>query len=95
MNKILRISLFSLLAMLSSTIYAETEKFVFTGDEAYGMTLLSGSTQDYNPDPYECKEGNVTLTAQPLVHMIITEGHGQAHQTASTSHVVLHPVSTQ
>ena len=35
MNKILRISLFSLLAMLSSTIYAETEKFVFTGDEAY------------------------------------------------------------
>ena len=62
MNKILRFSLFSLLAMLSSTIYAETEKFVFTGDEAYGMTLLSGSTQDYNPDPYECKEGNVTLT---------------------------------
>lgn len=62
MNKILRISLFSLLAMLSSTIYAETEKFVFTGDEAYGMTLLSGSTQDYNPDPYECKEGEVTLT---------------------------------
>ena len=51
MNKILRISLFSLLAMLSSTIYAETEKFVFTGDEAYGMTLLSGSTQDYNHDP--------------------------------------------
>lgn len=62
MNKILHISLFSLLAMLSSTIYAETEKFVFTGDEAYGMTLLSGSTQDYNPDPYECKEGNVALT---------------------------------
>ncbi len=62
MNKILRFSLFSLLAMLSSTIYAETEKFVFTGDEAYGMTLLSGSTQDYNPDPYECKEGEVTLT---------------------------------
>lgn len=62
MNKILRISLFSLLAMLSSTIFAETEKFVFTGDEAYGMTLLSGTTNEYNPDPYVCTEGEVSLT---------------------------------
>ena len=62
MNKILRFSLFSLLAMLSSTMFAETEKFVFTGDEAYGMKLLSGTTNEYNPDPYECKEGEVTLT---------------------------------
>ncbi len=62
MNKILRISLFSLLAMLSCGLYAQTATFDFTGDEAYGMPLLSGSTQDYNQDPYNCTEGNVTLT---------------------------------
>ncbi len=62
MNKILRISLFSLLAMLSCGLYAQTATFDFTGDEAYGMPLLSGSTQEYNQDPYNCSEGNVTLT---------------------------------
>lgn len=62
MNKFLRISLFSLLAMLSCGLYAQTATFDFTGDEAYNMTLLSGSTQEYNPDPYNCAEGNVTLT---------------------------------
>ncbi len=62
MNKILRISLFSLLAMLSCGLYAQTATFDFTGDEAYGMPLLSGSTQEYNQDPYNCTEGNVTLT---------------------------------
>ena len=62
MNKFLRISLFSLLAMLSCGLYAQTATFDFTGDEAYGMPLLSGSTQDYNQDPYNCTEGNVTLT---------------------------------
>lgn len=62
MNKILRISLFSLFAMLSCGLYAQTATFDFTGDEAYGMPLLSGSTQEYNQDPYNCSEGNVTLT---------------------------------
>lgn len=62
MNKILRISLFSLLAMLSCGLYAQTATFDFTGNEAYGMPLLSGSTQEYNQDPYNCSEGNVTLT---------------------------------
>ena len=62
MNKILRFSLFSLLAMLSCGLYAQTATFDFTGDEAYGMTLLSGTTNDFNPDPYNCTEGNVTLT---------------------------------
>ena len=62
MNKILRISLFSLLAMLSCGLYAQTATFDFTGDEAYGMPLLSGSTQEYNQDPYNWSEGNVTLT---------------------------------
>lgn len=62
MNKFLRISLFSLLAMLSCGLYAQTATFDFTGDEAYGMPLLSGSTQEYNQDPYNCSEGNVTLT---------------------------------
>lgn len=62
MNKILRISLFSLLAMLSCGLYAQTATFDFTGDEAYGMPLLSGSTLEYNQDPYNCSEGNVTLT---------------------------------
>lgn len=62
MNKFLRISLFSLLAMLSCGLYAQTATFDFTGDEAYGMPLLSGSTQEYNQDPYNCTEGDVTLT---------------------------------
>lgn len=36
--------------------------FDFTGTECYGMKLLSGSTQEYNPSPYECIEGSVTMT---------------------------------
>lgn len=39
-----------------------TVKFDFTGDAAYGMTLLSGSTNEYNADPYTCTEGDVTMT---------------------------------
>lgn len=34
----------------------------FTGDSAYGMTLLSGSASTYNDNPYVCTEGDVTLT---------------------------------
>ena len=40
----------------------ETVTFDFTGDTAYGMTLLSGNTQDYNPDPYTCTEGEIVMT---------------------------------
>ena len=56
--------LLSIFALLLTTVtFAQTtETFDFTGDEAYGMKLLSGSTQEYNPDPYVCEEGNVTLT---------------------------------
>lgn len=62
MNKILRYSLLSVFMMVCCLTYGQTTvKFDFTGDTAYGMTLLSGSTQDYNPDPYVCTEGNVTL----------------------------------
>lgn len=40
----------------------ETKTFDFTGEVAYGMTLLSGNDQDYNADPYNCEESPVTLT---------------------------------
>lgn len=36
--------------------------FDFTGDEAYGMTLLSGNTQEYNPEKVICNGENITLT---------------------------------
>ena len=63
MRKFLRFTLVSLLAMFCGTTFAQkTATFDFTGDEAYGMNLLSGNTQEYNADPYECKEGDVTLT---------------------------------
>ena len=53
-----------LLASLLMTMgsFADEVTFDFTGETAYGMTLLSGSTSEYNPDPTTCKEGNVTLT---------------------------------
>ena len=41
---------------------SKTAKFDFTGESAYGMTLLSGSTKEYNADPTVCTEGDVTLT---------------------------------
>ena len=63
MNKTLRFSLLSLLMLLCMGVGAQTTvKFDFTGDEAYGMKLLSGSTSEYNADPYTCEEGDVTLT---------------------------------
>lgn len=40
----------------------DTVTFDFTGDTAYGMTLLSSTTTDYNPDPTTCVENPVTLT---------------------------------
>ena len=40
----------------------ETKTFDFTGEVAYGMTLLSGNDQDYNANPYTCEESPVTLT---------------------------------
>lgn len=36
--------------------------FDFTGDEAYGMALLSGNTSETNPSPYVCNGENITLT---------------------------------
>lgn len=52
------------LASLLMTMGAFADKVTldFTGQSAYGMTLLSGNTNAYNDDPYVCKEGNVTLT---------------------------------
>ena len=42
--------------------FADEVTFDFTGETAYGMTLMSGSAKDYNPNPTTCVEGNVTLT---------------------------------
>lgn len=42
--------------------FADDVTFDFTGETAYGMTLLSNGSSDYNPNPTTCKEGNVTLT---------------------------------
>lgn len=63
MNRILRYSLLSVVMMLCGLAYGQTTATLdFTGSEAYGMTLLSGTTNDYNDDPYVCTEGDVTLT---------------------------------
>lgn len=63
MNKTLRYSLFGILMMVCGFVSAQTTvKFDFTGSEAYGMPLLSGTTSEYNADPYICKEGDVTFT---------------------------------
>lgn len=52
----------SLLMTMGMFAQSKTAKFDFTGESAYGMTLLSGSTKEYNADPTVCTEGNVTLT---------------------------------
>lgn len=52
----------SLLMTMGMFAQSKTAKFDFTGESAYGMTLLSGSTKEYNPDPTVCTEGDVTLT---------------------------------
>ena len=52
----------SLLMTMGMFAQSKTAKFDFTGESAYGMTLLSGSTKDYNADPTVCTEGDVTLT---------------------------------
>lgn len=52
----------SLLMTMGMFAQSKTAKFDFTGESAYGMTLLSGSTKDYNADPTVCIEGDVTLT---------------------------------
>lgn len=62
MRKTLHITLLFFMMLLTGAANAETVTFDFTGESAYGMTLLSGSTQDYNPDPTVCTEGSVTLT---------------------------------
>lgn len=43
-------------------VSADEVTFDFTGDTAYGMTLLSGNTSEYNTDPTVCTEGSVTIT---------------------------------
>lgn len=63
MNKTLRYSLWGVLTAFCSFLSAQTTvKFDFTGDEAYGMTLLSGTTSEYNPETYVMTEGDVTIT---------------------------------
>lgn len=52
----------SLLMTMGMFAQSKTATFDFTGESAYGMTLLSGSTKDYNADPTVCTEGDVTLT---------------------------------
>ena len=52
----------SLLMTMGMFAQSNTAKFDFTGESAYGMTLLSGSTKEYNADPTVCTEGDVTLT---------------------------------
>lgn len=52
----------SLLMTMGTFAQSKTAKFDFTGESAYGMTLLSGSTKEYNADPTVCTEGDVTLT---------------------------------
>lgn len=52
----------SLLMTMGMLAQSKTAKFDFTGESAYGMTLLSGSTKEYNADPTVCTEGDVTLT---------------------------------
>lgn len=52
----------SLLMTMGMFAQSKTAKFDFTGESAYGMTLLSGSTKEYNADPTVCTEGDVTLT---------------------------------
>jgi len=63
MIKNLRFVLLSMLMMLGGKMMAESQTvtFDFTGEEAYGMTLLSGSASAYNEDGTACKEGAVTL----------------------------------
>lgn len=75
MRKFLRLSLVCLMAMVCGTVFAQqTATFDFTGDEAYGMTLLSGNTSEYNADHYECTEGNVTLTLNGRTRWWKTKG---------------------
>lgn len=62
MRKTLHITLLFFMMLLTGAANAETVTFDFTGESAYGMTLLSGSTQEYNLDPTVCTEGAVTLT---------------------------------
>ena len=50
------------LLMTMGAFAQKTATFDFTGDNGYGMTLLSGSTQEYNPDPTTCVQDDVTLT---------------------------------
>ena len=64
MNKILRLSFIGLLLGLCTAGWADTKTFDFTGSEAYGMTLLSGSTSEYNADPCTLKEGDVSISLQ-------------------------------
>ncbi len=67
MTKTLRYTIAALALLLATGAQAQqTATIDFTGDEAYGMTLLSGSTSEYNDDPYSFTEGdlNVTLTGR-------------------------------
>ena len=52
----------SLLMTMGVFAQSKTATFDFTGESAYGMTLLSGSAKEYNADPTVCIEGDVTLT---------------------------------
>lgn len=52
----------SLLMTMGMFAQSKTATFDFTGESAYGMTLLSGSAKEYNADPTVCTESDVTLT---------------------------------
>lgn len=54
--------LFLVSLLMTMGAWADEVTFDFTGESAYGMTLLSGSATDYNEDPYTCKEGDIALT---------------------------------
>lgn len=86
MNKILRYSLMGLIAVLCGSLRAQTTvKFDFTGETAYGMALLSGNSQDYNPDPYTLEEGDVTAVLNGKTRWWSTTGGNELRCYASSS----------
>lgn len=63
MVKNLRFVLVALLLMVCGGLMADEVVLDFTSEEGYGQTLLTGSTQDYNPDPMTLTgTGAVTVT---------------------------------
>ena len=92
MRKTLRYSLLSLLMLVCGFASAQTTvTFSFTGDGAYGMPLLSGSTQQYNEDPTACTEGEVTLTLTGRTRWWATSGGNELRFYTSSAMTVSVP----